>query len=65
MLTILIEMETDNDAFQFGNTDCEIKRVINEGIKKLYTEGVTQRKTTLKLRDVNGNVVGKLTASYE
>jgi len=57
MLTITIE--TENDAFQDGNMNQEIVRILLSVANKIDS-GIT----TEYIKDLNGNTVGKFVLTY-
>lgn len=60
-MNIEIQLNTENAAFE----DCagvEIKRILNRLADDLH-EWRGQNKFTIRLRDINGNAVGKCEAS--
>lgn len=54
-----LTMETDNAAFE-DRPEQEVRRILHELAKVVDDEGLDlKRGTEIKLRDVNGNTVGK------
>lgn len=54
-MTIMLTMETDNAAFEGENMAPEIARILRAVADDIDANGVRG----LKLRDVNGNTVGR------
>ena len=51
-----VEIETDNDAFQDGNCDYEIERIL-----KKIADKIAQGQEPTTEMDINGNRVAKIT----
>jgi len=75
MTNVNIIMNIDNDAFMHDNLGSEIARILNNyanaieniGLKPVVDPNTTWKLET-KLRDINGNTIGKVTlttGSYE
>ncbi len=56
-MTITIKIKTDNDAFQDGNKDAEIGRMLS---RWLAGAAFDPPNGTEPLRDSNGNTVGSI-----
>jgi len=54
MTNFNITINTDNEAFQNGNYEYEIKRILKELIKKVDSDDY------IKVYDLNGNPVGEM-----
>lgn len=56
----IIEIETDNDAFQGENLGIELSRILNTLEKKLiHYDSAYLIANNIYLNDINGNRVGK------
>ena len=53
-----LNIRTDNDAFQDGNMDLEVSRILRATADRLE-RGEIQPGNSATLRDVNGNDVGR------
>ena len=66
-MKIIIELETDNDAFQHGHLYTEIHRILKEAVEKIREQRrrlpciCTALESADKLLDINGNTVGSIT----
>ena len=49
-----VTIQTDNDAFQDGNRERELARILRELAKSIHTYGASEG----KIRDINGNTIG-------
>jgi hypothetical protein len=54
-----IEIATDNAAFE-GDAGPELARILRDIAGRLERDGVDGRADGFKVRDVNGNTVGKV-----
>lgn len=62
---IKITINTDNDAFQDNNLTSEVNRILNEAMNRIDLDGFMATGESVKLRDINGNAVGSITATKE
>lgn len=60
-MTITIRLKTDNDAFQDGNRETEIARLVQAVADRISEGGSTYAEC--QLRDTNGNTVGTVTVT--
>ena len=58
-MNITIEINTDNDAFQHGYLNTEVKRILEVIHLGLHTYPIQEK----KLYDINGNVCGSVKIS--
>ena len=56
MATFQLQIHTDNAAFQDGNVDCEIARILREVACRI--ESGDSYSTFRNLHDIDGNIVG-------
>lgn len=59
-----LEIETDNDAFAGKNGPLEIARILRDAAHRIK-DLPSVRVIDMKLRDINGNTVGKAEYTYE
>jgi len=70
MTNVNIVMNVDNDAFMHDNLGSEIARILRNYADAIYlvVDPDTTWELETKLRDINGNTIGKVTlttGSYE